>query len=214
MITKPPHFLLYSESTGSTGCQRSKVATSRRLNSEEIPPAGWHFVLRSSDGTTNLDVADHERGASAERLELLAVVRGLEALEQPSRVTLVTSSGWIRHGLRFGLDLWRENRWQWERFGRMAPVKNADLWRRIDRALQFHEVECRARRWSISSDDLARPVPQSLTDRRFDAAHDSVQLAGRGKVAQPARRPRQLLRRLFSWCRMCRSAPSLLIATH
>ena len=39
---------------------------------------------------------------------LLAVVRGLEALPEPSRVTLVTTSGWIRRGLRFGLDNWRD----------------------------------------------------------------------------------------------------------
>ena len=86
------------------------------------------------------------------------MVRGLEALDQPSKVTLVTSSGSIRRGLRFGLDLWRQNRWHWERFGKMAPIKNADLWQRIDRALEFHNIECRLVRLDPPVDDLSRPA--------------------------------------------------------
>ncbi len=133
-----PHFLLVSEAV----CRRDRGTG---------PADHWKFVLQSVDDDRSLAAADAEPQASGERLELMAVVRGLEALEQPSRVTLVTQNRYIRAGLDHGLDEWRDNAWRWERFGRLVPVKNRDLWQRVDRALQCHEVEC-------------RPV-------RFDAAH-------------------------------------------
>ncbi len=86
------------------------------------------------------EAADAEPDAQGERLELLAVVRGLEALEQPSRVTLVTPSKYVNRGLTYGLEEWRANDWQWEHFGEMVPVKNRDLWQRVDRALAYPPV--------------------------------------------------------------------------
>ncbi len=90
---------------------------------------------------------DVDPDARGDRLELLTVVRGLEALEQPSRVTLWTPSTYVREGIRHGLREWRENGWQWEYFGRMVPVKNDDLWKRLDRAMEFHQLDCRT--WRI-----------------------------------------------------------------
>ncbi|MFO0912286.1 MAG: RNase H family protein [Pirellulales bacterium] len=104
----------------------------------------WQFQLKSVDGRGELEAGDAEHSSAGERLELLAVVRGLEALDQPSRVKLVTTSRQVARGLRHGLEAWRANNWHWERFGRWVPIKDADLWRRIDRALQFHEVECQS----------------------------------------------------------------------
>ena len=140
MTVPAPHFLLFSEASDA---------------SEDRPDAGrWRFVLEALDGSTALEAADEETEVSTERLELLAIVRGLEALDQPSRVTLVTRNRNISRGLRYGLEQWRENDWQWERFGQMTPVKNGDLWKRIDQALQIHQVECRA--WKLgASDDLS-----------------------------------------------------------
>lgn len=78
-----------------------------------------------------------------ERLQLLAVVRGLESLGQPSRITLVTSSKYVGRGIRRGLTQWRQNDWQWERFGQMSLIKNHDYWKRIDHSLKIHQVNCR-----------------------------------------------------------------------
>jgi ribonuclease HI len=100
-------------------------------------------VIRAHDGSTALEASDAESEVSRDRLELLAIVRGLEALDQPSSVTIITSSRYIQRGLLHGLVNWRENGWQWERFGQLTPVKNADLWRRIDHAMNFHAVRCR-----------------------------------------------------------------------
>ena len=107
----------------------------------------WHFVLRTEDGCSQFEAMDAEPGLSGERLDLLTVVRALESLDQPSRVTLLDCSDYILKGVRYGLPEWRSNGWRWEFFGQMVPVRNSDLWQRLDRALRFHEVECRRRRF-------------------------------------------------------------------
>lgn len=140
MSIATPHFLLFSESR--RGPEHSR----------------WRFVLEALDGTDKLEASDIESDTHGERLELLAVVRGLEALPQPSRVTLVTPSRYVDRGLTDGLPEWRSNNWQWEHFGEMAPVKNRDLWQRIDRALEYHQVECRLRR-------VDEPVPAKAEAR-------------------------------------------------
>jgi ribonuclease HI len=123
MSVSKPHFLLYS--SGESGNHRDE----------------WNFVLQAADGSATLEATDQEHGVHGERLELLAVVRGLEALEQPSRVTLVTPSKYVNRGIAYGLEEWRGNDWTWESFGDMVPIKNHDLWQRLDRALCFHHLE-------------------------------------------------------------------------
>ena len=101
------------------------------------------FVLRNSDGSQRLEAEASEPGVTGERLALLSIVRGLEALDNPSKVLLVTPCSYVREGIRRGLSEWRSNGWRWECFGQMVPVKNLDLWQRVDRAMQFHQVDCR-----------------------------------------------------------------------
>ncbi len=154
MTVPTPHFLLFSE------------ARTRRAKAISNPTADgvWHFVLESVDGSEKLEAADAEPEASdPERLELLAVVRGLEALDQPSKVTLVTRSRSVTRGLRFGIDKWRENGWNWECFGKMSPIKDHDLWQRVDHALQFHEVKCRL--WRFDPPQESAPEPKFVTHR-------------------------------------------------
>jgi ribonuclease HI len=131
MNATKPHFLLFSESN------------------RKQPQGHWRFVLQSLDGREQYEAADEEPNVHGERLELLAVVRGLEALPEPARVTLVTPSRYVNRGLTQGLPAWRNNGWQWEHFGDMVPVKDRDLWQRIDRALGFHQVECRTWRFDL-----------------------------------------------------------------
>lgn len=135
-----PHFFLFSEANEPAAQPGER-------------PGEWRFVLESLDGSSKVEAADAEPETSGERLELLAIIRGLEALDQPSRVTLVTSSRYVSRGMRFGLEQWRESDWEWERYGQMTPVKNRDLWKRIDQAMRIHQVECRAWRFD-NSDDL------------------------------------------------------------
>lgn len=124
-----PHFVLFS----GIGEQSSQ---------HDMHGGSWHFRLKSSGGDS-LEASDTEVNASRARLELLAVVRGLEALEGPSTVTLVTTNRQVSRAIRQGLDYWRARDWKWERFGEKVPMNNADLWKRIDRAMQIHDVQCR-----------------------------------------------------------------------
>src|SRR4051812_2777883 len=119
------HFLLYTEAIRSEGSV-----------------AHWKFMLQSVGGAVKLSADDTELNSRASRLELLAVVRGLEAIDRPARVTLLTGSRYVSRGIRRQLSQWREDNWHWERFGELVPIRDWDLWQRVDRALQFHEVEC------------------------------------------------------------------------
>jgi len=92
-----------------------------------------------------------------ERLDLLTVLRGLESLDQPSRVTLVGCSRYVEQGILYGLTEWRDNDWRWEYFGQMAPVRDADLWQRMDRVLQIHQVDCQRRRFDQGHDPVVAP---------------------------------------------------------
>jgi ribonuclease HI len=102
----------------------------------------WKFILQSVGGDEQFSAADSELNSRTSRLELLAVVRGLEAIDRPARVTLLTGSRYVSRGIRRQLHQWREDNWQWERFGELVPIRDRDLWQRVDRALQYHEVEC------------------------------------------------------------------------
>jgi ribonuclease HI len=134
MVVNQPHFLLFCDTNLSTtkACAVGDQGFGR-----------WHFVLERLDGPERLEVADSEASVHRDRLALLAVVRGLEALEQPSNVTLVTTSRYVSRGLRYGLNEWREAEYTWEHFGSQRPIRNADLWQRVDRALGFHQITCR-----------------------------------------------------------------------
>jgi ribonuclease HI len=153
-------------------CERAALFllfSEARVNSAE---GIWRFVLAQVGTSTSLTAMDHEPVACRERLELLAVVRGLEAIDQPARVTLVTGSRYVSRGLKRGLAEWRVNDFQWERFGQQVPVRDQDLWRRVDRALEFHQVDCRL--WHLDSHvdtaQSASPRAAESTGRKLAAA--------------------------------------------
>lgn len=161
MSLPAPHFVLYSQA---------------RPEAAETTPR-WRFVLTPLEGGQRLEAEDEEPQMSSERIALLAVIRGLEALDQPSQVTLVTESRYVVRGLRFGLPQWRRSNWCWEHFGEMVPIKNRDLWQRLERSLQFHQVDCRLQ--TVSEANSAEPTASSIapaTKRfRIDSAHSSGQ---------------------------------------
>ena len=101
----------------------------------------WAFELTPIDHAEKPFLAEgRETNMSAHRLELLAFVRGLEALDDASWVYLNTQSRYVRHGLKYGLSGWKRNAWRWEDAGVWVPVKHADLWQRVDRAMDIHRL--------------------------------------------------------------------------
>lgn len=144
MHVRAPHYLLF------TDCVEDEGGSGGR----------WRFSLEAANGSDCLEADDCEPSVGGKRLELLAVIRGLEALDQPSRVTLVTPSRYVSRGIRFGLEEWRRSDWRWERFGEMVRITNHDLWQRLDSALSFHQVECR--RWRFDAAHVNPPQPAAL----------------------------------------------------
>ena len=149
MINAAPHYLLISES--------------QSFSNGENGGGRWRFVLEQLGGKEKLVVADSEPDVTGERLQLLTVIRGLEALDQPSIVTLLTPSRYVSHGIRRGLPHWRESNWCWERFGQMCPISDYDLWQRLDRALHLHRVDCR--NWRVLNSEAAPQDVAQVTTR-------------------------------------------------
>jgi len=162
-----PHFFLFSQAN-------------RGKQGDE-----WSFVLKAADGSAILTAADAEPDARGERLELLAVVRGLEALEQPSRVTLVTPSRYVNSGISYGLPEWGRNGWEWEHFGEMVPVKNRDLWQRLDRALKIHHIRGTTYRIDAAhaADAFSRATDADAETANYDQAFSPLSFAPRQLIA-------------------------------
>ncbi len=99
-------------------------------------PGGWAALLRQGA---------HERlvsGAAADttnnRMELMAAIEGLAALRRPSQVSLTTDSQYVRQGVTSWIAGWKRNGW---RTANKAPVKNRDLWERLDALAAGHQVQ-------------------------------------------------------------------------
>jgi ribonuclease HI len=101
-------------------------------------PGGWGAVLRC-DGHER-ELSGSERDTTNNRMELMAAIRALEALKRPCRVRLTTDSNYVRQGITEWLPRWRANGW---RTAARKPVKNADLWQRLERAAARHDVQWR-----------------------------------------------------------------------
>ena len=99
-------------------------------------PGGWGVLLRYNGHEKELYGAEPE--TTNNRMELMAAITALEALRRPSRVRLTTDSQYVRNGITQWMARWKRNGW---RTADRKPVKNADLWRRLDEAASRHQVE-------------------------------------------------------------------------
>lgn len=98
-------------------------------------PGGWGVVMRWRGHQRELYGGDPE--TTNNRMELTAAIRGLESLKRGSRVALYTDSRYVKDGITKWIETWKTNGWK---AASRKPVKNVDLWRRLDEALQGHEV--------------------------------------------------------------------------
>jgi ribonuclease HI len=99
-------------------------------------PGGWAFVLRHPDSGKEMESSGAERETTNNRMELMAVIRGLEALRRPVSVELVTDSVYVGRGLAEWMKKWKAAGW---RRG-TKPVKNLDLWQRLDELAARHPI--------------------------------------------------------------------------
>jgi ribonuclease HI len=98
-------------------------------------PGGWGAVLRY--GETEKELSGGEPATTNNRMELMAAISALEALKRPSVVKLHTDSKYVMDGLTKWIHGWKRNGWK---TADKKPVKNEDLWKRLDEANQRHEV--------------------------------------------------------------------------
>ena len=101
-------------------------------------PGGWGVILQA--GRHEKELCGGELHTTNNRMELMAAIQALEALKRPCRVELHTDSQYLRTGITEWLAAWKARGWK---TAAKAPVKNEDLWRRLDAARARHTVDWR-----------------------------------------------------------------------
>ena len=98
-------------------------------------PGGWGAILMF--GEHRKELKGGERDTTNNRMELLAAIESLEALKRPSTVDLYTDSAYVKNGITSWIHGWKRNGWK---TADKKPVKNVELWQRLDAALASHKV--------------------------------------------------------------------------
>jgi ribonuclease HI len=105
-------------------------------------PGGWGAVLIAGgpERKTEKEIWGGELATTNNRMELMAAIRALEALNRPCRVELHTDSKYVQQGIHTWIHAWKARGWK---TADRKPVKNEDLWRRLDEARLRHDVQWR-----------------------------------------------------------------------
>jgi len=101
-------------------------------------PGGWGAVLIS--GPHRKEIWGGERATTNNRMELMAAIQALESLKKPCKIELHTDSKYVQQGIHEWIHGWKKRGWL---TADRKPVKNADLWRRLDEARMRHDVQWR-----------------------------------------------------------------------
>lgn len=126
-----------------TGSRRAEAARTVEIYTDGAckgnpGPGGWGALL-SCDGKER-ELFGGEASTTNNRMELTAVIEALAALTRPSRVVLHTDSQYVQKGITEWIRGWKAKGW---RTSGRTPVKNADLWRRLDELAAGHAIEWR-----------------------------------------------------------------------
>ena len=134
-------------------------------------PGGWGVVLEARDGATLVKSRELSGGApetTNNRMEMMAAIVVLETLERPSVLTVVTDSTYLKNGITGWIHGWKQNGW---RTSSRKPVKNTDLWQRLDAAQARHRVTWEwvkghaGHQQNERADELARAEIKALMQR-------------------------------------------------
>ena len=132
-------------------------------------PGGWGAVIRS--GSREKELSGGEPNTTNNRMELLAAIRGLEALKRPCDVTLYTDSIYVRDGISKWIHSWQKNGW---RTADRKPVKNAELWQELLAAAAPHRID-----WRWVKGHAGHPENERADRLACDAALQFVNRPGR-----------------------------------
>lgn len=103
-------------------------------------PGGWGALLQAKSGdevVKERELSGGEAETTNNRMELLAAISALEALDRASKITIVTDSAYVKNGVTGWINGWKRNGWK---TAAKKPVKNVDLWQRLDEAATRHDV--------------------------------------------------------------------------
>ncbi len=103
-------------------------------------PGGWGVLIRAMEGDTILkerELKGGEADTTNNRMELLAAINALEALTRASEITITTDSAYVKNGVTGWIHGWKRNGWK---TSNKKPVKNVDLWQRLEEAQARHSV--------------------------------------------------------------------------
>ena len=103
-------------------------------------PGGWGVLMQARDGDTVVRERELSGGAAEttnNQMELMAAIAALETLQRPSSITIVTDSAYVKNGITGWMFGWKKNGWK---TAARKPVKNVDLWQRLDAAQARHDV--------------------------------------------------------------------------
>ena len=103
-------------------------------------PGGWAFVLRHVVTGKEKQSSGGEPETTNNRMELMAVIRGLESLKRPVAVEFVTDSVYVGKGLTEWMPKWKAHGWRRKERGKLHAIKNEDLWRQLDALLVRHRL--------------------------------------------------------------------------
>ncbi|HDY98349.1 MAG TPA: ribonuclease HI [Pseudomonas sabulinigri] len=130
-------------------------------------PGGWGALLRL--GGNEKSLYGGELNTTNNRMELLAAIRGLEALKRPAEVILTTDSQYVMKGICEWMANWKKRGWK---TASKQPVKNVDLWQQLDELVSQHQVEWRwvrghtGHRENEIADELANLGVQHVLNER------------------------------------------------
>ncbi|MCL3881302.1 ribonuclease HI [Marivita sp. GX14005] len=103
-------------------------------------PGGWGVLMQAKEGERVIKertLSGGEANTTNNRMELLAAIHALETLSRPSSVTIVTDSAYVKNGVTGWIHGWKRNGWK---TSNKKPVKNVELWQRLDDAQARHDV--------------------------------------------------------------------------
>lgn len=103
-------------------------------------PGGWAFILRHLKSGTEKEQSGYADPTTNNQMELRAVIEGLAKLKRPCRVEIFTDSVYVGKGMTEWMTKWKANGWRRKEGKSWKPVKNVELWQRLDELLQRHQV--------------------------------------------------------------------------
>ncbi len=133
-------------------------------------PGGWAYILKHPATGKQKEASGGVASTTNNRMELEALIRGLEALKSRSDVEIVTDSEYVAKGCSEWMPAWKANGWRRREGKSNRPVKNEELWRRLDELLVKHDV-----RFTVVRGHSGHPENERCDELAVQAARDVTQ---------------------------------------